>query len=139
MSRVNYRVREYLWVTAPIELETFCSRLSSESELPTFDFDAENVYEWGLTKIEKGCVEVNISRKHKNGESLFNEPIHVLLLVENTSPISYDSEWVTRNLVPVYGQTIANLTQQITYYGNVEYLGGDDFSYNPSRKFEPQT
>ncbi len=139
MSQVSYRVREKLWVTAPIELETFCNQLSSELELPAFNFDAENIYEWGITKIEHGHLEVNISRKHHHGEILFNEPIHILLLVENTAPLSYDSEWVRKNLVPVYGQAIANLTGQNTYHGNIEYLGNDDFSYQPTQKFEPRT
>ena len=139
MSQVSYRVRENLWVTAPIELETFCNQLRAELAFPTFDFYAENVYEWGLTKIEQGHLEVNISRKHNGGEPLFSERINILLLVENTAPRSYDSEWVTKNLVPVYGQAIANLTGQITYYGNVEYLGNEDFSYHSSQKFDPHT
>ena len=138
MSQVSYRVREYLWVTASIPLEILCDRLGSTLLLPSFNFDAENVWEWGLTKIEQGHLEVNISRKHKSGKPLLNEPIHVLLLVENTAPVSYDSEWVTRNLVPVYGQAIANLTSQPTYHGKVDYLGDNDFSYYPSVKFEPQ-
>jgi len=139
MSQVSYRVRENLWVTASISLEKFCDQLSNDLSLPAFDLEAENVWEWGFTKIEHGHLEVNISRKHKSGEPLLNEPIHILLLVENTAPISYDGEWVTKNLVPVYGKTIANLTRQPTYSGKVDYLGGNDFSYHPLRKFDPQT
>src|ERR1043165_2748609 len=139
MPQVSYRVREYLWVTASSNLEDFCNQLGSNLSLPTFDFDAENVWEWGLTKIEQWHLEVNISRKHKSGEPLLNEPIHVLLLVENTAPINYDSDWVTRNLVPMYGQAIANLTNQLAYFGKVEYLSGNDFSYHTSHIFEPQT
>lgn len=139
MSRVSYSVREYLWVTAPMALETFCDQFSSELLLPAFNFDYENVWEWGLTKVEQGYLEVNISRKHKSSEPLLNEPMHILLLVEHTAPINYDGEWVMRNLVPIYGQAIANLTGQPTYHGKVEYLGGNNFSYDPSRKFEPQT
>jgi hypothetical protein len=139
MPQVSYRVHEYLWVTVPITLEAFCNQLGNDLQLPAFDFDYENVWEWGLTKIEQWHLEVNISRKHQGGGPLLNEPIHILLLVENTAPISYDSEWVKRNLVPVYGQAVANLTNQPTYYGKVEYLRSNDFSYLPLHTFEPQT
>ena len=138
MPQVSYRVRESLWVTVPITLEAFCNQLVDVLQLPTFNFDCENLWEWGLTKIERGYLEVNIARKHNKGEPLLKEPFHILLLVENTAPASYDSEWVIRNLVPVYGQAIANLTSQPTYHGKVDYLGDNDFSYYPSVKFEPQ-
>ncbi len=138
MSQVSYRVREYLWVTAPIELEIFCNQLGNDLQLPAFRFDCENVYEWGLTKIEHGYLEINISRKHNKGTPLFNEPICVLFLVENIAPISYDKAWVMRNFIQVYGQAIANLVKQTVYYGTVEYLGNEDFSYQPSQTFKPQ-
>jgi hypothetical protein len=139
MSQASYRVREFLWVTVPMELDTFCDLLGSKLELPAFHFDAENVYEWGITKTEHGHVEVNISRKHNKGEPLFDEPICILLLVENAAPPIYDSEWITKNLVPVYGQIVANLTGKRAYYGNIEYLGDENFSYHPSKEFEPHS
>jgi hypothetical protein len=139
MSQVSYRAREYLWVVAPLDLEVFCNQFRAALQLPAFHFDAEDVWEWGLTRIENGYVEVNISRKHRHGESLLEEPIHVLLLVDNSAPVNYDREWLIENLVVTYGQTIANLTKQPTHYGVVEYVGGEDFIYMPSQTFEPQT
>lgn len=138
MPQFSYRVRQHLWVTVSSDLEIFCNQLGRELKLPPFEFDAENVFEWGIIKIENGFIEVNISRKHKRGETLLNEPIHILLFVENSAPISYDDDWVIQNLVPVYGQAIANLTNQPTYYGKVEYLGDNDFSYHSSHTFAPQ-
>jgi hypothetical protein len=55
MPQASYRVREVLWVTVPMELDTFCNLLGSKLELPEFHFDAENVYEWGIT------IQVNIN------------------------------------------------------------------------------
>jgi hypothetical protein len=138
MSQVSYRAREYLWVVAPLDLEVFCNQFRAALQLPAFHFDAENVWEWGLTRIENGYVEVNISRKHSHGESLLEEPIHVLLLVDNSAPVNYDRDWLIENLVVTYGQTIANLTKQPTHYGVVEYISGEDFVYKPSRTFNPR-
>ena len=120
-----------------MELDVFCNLLADKLELPEFRFDAENVYAWGITKIEHGHVEVNISRKHNHGETLFHEPVCILFLVDNTALQLYDSEWITKNLVPVYGQIVANLTGQRAYYGNIEYLGDENFSYHPTIEFEP--
>lgn len=138
MPQFSYRVSKYLWVTVPSELHVFCNQLSTELKLPTFKFDAENVYEWGITKIEQGYVELNISRKHNRGEPLPNEPVHILFLVEHTAPISYDSQWVVDNLIPDYGQAIANLTSQSTYFGDIKYIESNDFSYHPLHTYEPQ-
>jgi len=138
MSQFSYRVRQHLWVTVPSDLGTFCNQLSHELNLPPFEHDAENIFEWGITKIEKGCIEVNISRKHKRGEPLLDEPMHILFLVENTAPVSYDEDWIKLNLIPVYGQAIANLTNQTAYHGEIKYLGGNDFSYHSSDTFDPQ-
>ncbi len=138
MSQVSYRAREYLWVVTQLDLEIFCNQFRIILRLPAFDFDWENVWQWGLTKIENGYVEINISRKHKHGEPLIEEPIMVLLLVDSTAPVNYDKEWLMENLILVYGQTIANLTMQSAYYGVVEYVSGEDFVYKPSRTFKPQ-
>lgn len=126
-------------MTVPLTLETFCNQLRTSLQLPAFEFDSENVWEWGLTKIENGFVEVNISRKHNGGEPLFEEPLTILLLVEDNALAKYDRDWVISHLVPEFGQVIANLTKQATYYGTVEYLGGDEFIFNPSRTFQSVT
>jgi hypothetical protein len=137
MSPASYRVREYVWVVAPLAIEVFCNQLRAALQLPAFRFDAENVWEWGLTRIENSYVEINISRKHRHGEPLLDEPIMILLLVDNAAPVTYDKDWIIENLVGTYGQTIANFTNQPTYYGVVEYVGGEDFIYRPSRTFQP--
>jgi hypothetical protein len=138
MSQVSYRAREYLWVITPLDLEMFCNQLRDELQLPAFNFDWENVWQWGLTKIENGCVEINISRKHNHGKPLVEEPIMVLLLVENTAPTNYNKSWLMKNLVLTYGQIIANLAKQPVSYGTVEYLAGENFIYKPSQTFKPQ-
>ena len=138
MPQFSYRVRKCLWVTAPSELDVFCNQLSIEMGLPTFKFDAENVYEWGIIKLEQGYVELNISRKHNRGEPLQNEPVHILFLVEHTAPINYDAQWVSDNLIPDYGQAIANLTSQPTYFGDINYIESNDYSYHPLHIYEPQ-
>ncbi len=132
----QYRVRESLWVTAPLTLETFCNQLRTLLQLPAFEFDGENVWEWGLTKIENGFIEVNISRKLNWGKLLFEEPLIILLLVEDNAPAKYDRDWMISHLVPEFGQDIANLTKQVTYYGTVEYLGEVELVYKPSRAFQ---
>ena len=138
MTQVTHRVREYLWVTAPLTLAEFCDQLSHRLHLPEFDFDGENVWEWSLSRIENNYVEVNISRKHKMGEPLLGDPLTVLLLVGDDAPSKYDKNWIVANLIPKFGQAIANLTKQPAYHGEVKYLGGDDFAYESSHTFQPQ-
>lgn len=140
MAQTSYRAREYLWVITPLDLEVFCNQLSVALHLPAFRLDAENVWEWGLTRIENGYVEINISRKHYHGQPLIEEePIMVLLLVADNAPAKYDRDWLMKTLVETYGQVIADITRQPTYYGIVEYIGSEAFIYKPSRTFEPQT
>ena len=137
MTHSSFRARVSLWVVTPIELDVFCNQLADQLRLPSFNFDAENVYEWGLTKIEQGWVEINISRKHNPGDPDFEEPFHILFLVENTAPAKYDNSWVVDNLVRIYGQAIANLTSKPAYYGDIKYVGSEAYTYRPATTFTP--
>jgi hypothetical protein len=131
-------VREYLWVTTSLTLEEFGDQLSNALQWSEFDFDYENVWEWGITKIEDNYIKVNISRKHHRGEPLLEEPLTVLFLVRNDGLPKYNKNWIRANLFPKFGQTIANLTKQAVYFGTAKHLGGDDFAYEPSGAFQPQ-
>ena len=85
----------------PHSLEDFGARLAAAMSLPAFEYDGENVYEWGQALTESGHVEVNISRKH-GGFNPPPGPISVTLLLSGDAPVEWDEEWLTEHLLPQY-------------------------------------
>ena len=89
-------------------LEDFGTQLALVTDLPAFEYDCENVYEWGQTLIGNNQIEVNISRKH----GAFNPPpgaISVILLVSGNAPIEWDEQWLTEHLLPQYTKIIRDI------------------------------
>jgi len=69
--------------------------------LPPFEYDGENVYEWGQTLTGNDYVEVNITRKH-GGFDPPPGPISVILLVSGDAPSEWNEQWLTEHLLPQY-------------------------------------
>ena len=94
---------EVLWTQT---LEDFGAALASTLGLLDFEYDSENVYEWGQTLAENGLVEVNISREHgwldAPDENAPGENISVILMVSKNAPIKWDEQWMSDYLLPQY-------------------------------------
>lgn len=72
-------------------LEDFGTQLALAMDLPAFQHDCENVYEWGQTLTGNNHIEVNISRKH----GAFDPPpgaISVILLVSGDADIEWNEQ-----------------------------------------------
>jgi len=82
-------------------LEDFGTQLASALDLPPFEYDGENVYEWGQTLTGNDYVEVNITRKH-GGFDPPPGPISVILLVSGDAPSEWNEQWLTEHLLPQY-------------------------------------
>ena len=74
--------------------------------LTSFDYDAENVYEWGQALTKDGHIEVNISRRHGYVPPA-SDFISVNLLVSKDAPPEWDEQWVAQHLLPQYAEAIA--------------------------------
>ena len=91
-------------------LENFGTSLAAAMRLSDFEYDSENVYEWGQTLAENGSVEVNISREHgwedAPGESIPGESISVILMVSKNAPVEWGEQWMSDCLLPQYVEAV---------------------------------
>ncbi|HZH17925.1 MAG TPA: hypothetical protein VE057_26470 [Archangium sp.] len=128
-------LREALWLTAPLTLEVLCEALQEALNVPPFEFDAENVYEWGISFVERGTVELNVSRKHRMGEPRMEEPFHILLLAREVKG-EQAREMIAR-LVREVGPVMATATGVPVHHGDLRYVRGDEYTYEVWRTFQP--
>ena len=97
----DVRLRDGFEVPWAQSLEDFGTALAAAMRLPDFDYDSENVYEWGQTLAENGFVEVNISREH-GWEDAPGESISVILMVSKNAPVEWGEQWTSDYLLPRY-------------------------------------
>jgi hypothetical protein len=105
-------------------MKEISERLTGEFRFTEAECDYENVYEWFEATAPDG-LRLNVSRKHRDGEPDFAEPL-CIRASEHRS---------TGDL----GRRLAACLLATVYYGEVEYLGGDDFRYSEVTRFEPST
>jgi hypothetical protein len=129
--KYQFHLKRALWLTAPLTLEALCDELSNIVQLPSFDFDFENLYEWGIAYEDTHHVELNVSRKHAGGEPRCNDPFHILL-ISRAEEEPFD-ELV--RLSYMYAERIASQIGVPVYAGEIRYLGGDDYAYDIVRVF----
>lgn len=114
---------EKIWFLSELELFKLCRLIQKEFNLQEFEFDAENLYEWGIATDQDGLWQINISRKHREGEPQPQEFYHLLFAGD----------------VPALDKIahgIARLIDREVYFGAINYLGGDDYQYCPSNTFK---
>ena len=106
----NVRLLDGFEVPWTRTLEDFGAALASTMNLLAFEYDSENVYEWGQTLAENGLVEVNISREHgwedAPGKDAPGENISVTLEVSKDAPVEWDRQWMSDYLLPQYVQAV---------------------------------
>ena len=104
LDRENIRLlrgcSEIAWLHS---LEEFGTQLALIMDLPAFEYDGENVYEWGQTLTANDCIEVNITRRH-GGFNPPPSPISVILLVSHDAPEEWNEQWLTEHLLPQYAK-----------------------------------
>ena len=101
----DVRLRDGFEVPWAQSLENFGTSLAAAMRLPDFDYDSENVYEWGQTLAENGFVEVNTSREH-GWEDAPGESISVILMVSKNAPVEWGEQWMSDYLLPRYVETV---------------------------------
>lgn len=80
-------------------------------DLPTVEYDCENVYEWGQTLTGNNYIEVNISRKH----GAFQPPpgpVSIILLVSGDAPVEWDEQWLMEHLLPQYAKAVCGMVMR---------------------------
>ena len=96
----------------------FARRLPSDAK-----YDCENVYVWFEVTVPDG-LRLNVSRKQPVDEdSEADEPFRI-------RASGYRK-------VDELGNRLAACLRTTIYYGEVTYLGGDDFRYKEATRFEP--
>jgi hypothetical protein len=107
-----------LWFRTFLTLDSLCAQLEKQLGLRSFEFDAENVFEWGEAEALDGTWEINVSRKHKSGSPLPQEPYHVRLKGKHP-PLA------------LLARVLAQITTSPVHWGTIEYVGGNDYAYHP--------
>jgi hypothetical protein len=88
--------------------------------------DCENVYEWLECELAGCAVELNVSRKHHDGDVNETEPLAFLLIGSDLPAMTA--------MVDQIAARVESALQQPVMIGAIEYLGGDDFRYVPDRE-----
>lgn len=118
-----------LWFTFDGSLEALAARLREGGVIGEADLDFENVYEWFTAPLLRDDrIDLNISREHDDGEAAPEEPVDLLLMVEEAP---HEAQ------IDALAQQIATLLGADVLVGQVEYLGGDDYRREEKRRFEP--
>jgi hypothetical protein len=112
------------WTFSALELGEAGVRLKHEFRSSDPEFDAENLYHWFDVTAPDG-LRLNVSRKHGEGQSDVAEPLRI----RASGYRSFDDR----------GRRLATALRTTVYYGDVEYLGGDDFRYDAVTQYEPNT
>lgn len=116
------KVKEYkAWFTSGSTLEEIGKQLTKNGIISNFDYDYENIYEWFVAKTEDKDLELNISRKHCNGENYEDEPIHILAMYTNKEP--------ENTIIEHIATEIANLLHCKVNLGFLQYLQDDEYEY----------
>ena len=106
----HIRMRDGFEVPWTQTLEDFGAVLASTIGLPEFEYDSENVCEWGQTLAENGLVEVNISREHgwldAPDENAPGENISITLMVSKNAPIEWGKQWMSDYLLSQYVEAV---------------------------------
>src|SRR5512138_921385 len=111
LSRAS--ITEHLAVECELNLQDFCTRLQTALGLPEFNFDGENLTEWG--SVEVGYVEYNVSRPYDPGMlQKWDQTLPpgcnfgISLIVYREHPRAGDQQWSFNKLVTPIGQIIAD-------------------------------
>jgi hypothetical protein len=130
-------LRESLWLTAPLTLEELCEVMREALKVPPFEFDGENVWEWGISALERATVELNVSRKHRMGKPLLQEPFHVRLISREVTR-GQEREVLARLALEV-GRVTATAVGVPVHHGNLCYIRADNYAYEVWRTFQPSS
>ena len=110
------------WSLSRLTIEEAGERLSREFRSTDPEFDCENLYEWFEITSPDG-MRLNVSRKHVGGEPDFDEPVCI-------------SAYGGPNVNDL-GRRLAVCLTSTVYYGEVSYLGGDEYRFVEETRFEP--
>jgi hypothetical protein len=113
------------WTYTARPLPELAEALLKSGVVSSANHDCENVYEWLECRLSRSSIELNISRKHHDGDIDDTEPLAFLL-------IGNDATVMDEIVDEVAGQ-IASVLQMPMTLGAIEYLGGDDYRYNPDK------
>jgi len=115
------------WFSSRLELPEIGEKFISVGVITEFDFDCENVYEWFVGCCQNTQFELNVSRKHCDGEGFELEPIHVMVMFSGDEPPDA--------FVDEIASSICDAFKTKVYVGQIDYLDGDEFKYRESSVF----
>lgn len=122
------KIKQYkAWFSSPLEFPEIGEKLINAGIITEFDFDCENVYEWFVGCCQNPQVELNVSRKHCDGEGFELEPIHVMAMFSGDEPPDTFIDKIARSICDTFKTKV--------YVGHINYLNGDDFEYRESSVF----
>jgi hypothetical protein len=105
-----------LWFISPHTLSSAIALIAQSMQLPDFELDSENLYEWAESASTDDAWHINLSRKHRAGAPLVDVPFHVQL---KGNPPS----------VPLMARRLAHALSCTVHWGEIEYLGADRYAY----------
>lgn len=111
------------WTYTAGPLPELADMLLRSGIVTTAEHDSENVYEWLKCRLSGESIELNISRKHQDGDLDGTEPLAFLL-------IGTDGSAMAKIVDGVAGRVASALQMPMTL-GTIDYLGDDEYRYNP--------
>ena len=118
-------MREY-WLHDKRTLSRIASLVATEFGA-TLSHDSENRYEWFEGNSEREALTFNISRAHSESRTAPDNPARISLT---------GSQFLDAN-IPNIGARLARCLRAKVLFGDVSYLGGDDFRFDVHKTFLP--
>jgi hypothetical protein len=116
------KIKQYkVWFSSGLSFEILGDKLKSIGLIESYHHDYENVYEWLEAKTKNEDLDLNISRKHCDGEGIEFEPIHVMAMFSENEPVSSVIEEIAYKISKTFNCKV--------YLGFIENSHGDEYEY----------
>lgn len=119
------QMREY-WLYDKRALSRIAALIAEEFGA-NLSHDSENRFEWFEGESEREGLRFNISRAHTESRTVPTNPARISLT---------GSEYRDANMTTI-GDRLARCLRAEVQFGDVSYLGGDDFRFDAHRTFLP--
>ena len=127
MGTSNRKVcQRKFWIQTELPLVAIADALTKSGIVQSANHDYENIYEWLECDLSDQDVELNVSRKHHDGNIDETEPLGFLLIGDDLNKME--------GMVDSIAAQVEKVLQLQVTIGAIEHVGGDDFRYLPEDK-----
>ncbi len=118
------------WLHTPRPLMDVADAIESALGTTPFEYDGESVWEWATAQIAGEGVELDISRKHREGNYREDDPVRIVLTIR-------DVAIAPEEVAAAFGPQLAEAVGVLVHHGQVVHLKDHTFDYQSEASYAP--